>query len=668
MNVYTLLRLIAAIVAFSAVQLHPSGALAGQETADWWKAQRDLTTMLMEEEASIAELVANLSATTPWNAQDAMFKVSVLMRAGVNKEATEALRELKALSPKMGNHQVASIYYDACDSVLGWDVAKATVEVFADNISEMALENHLLEHFLNSGWTVEKVDGWLAGMPKGSQNFWIKERLRFNMKHGKGEALVRELSNNVREDPQNVEGAIVFLDALIYARFTGKEKWELTWMAEIVRPKLATQAERIGSGLKTLEEWTTAMSFYQRAIDTRLTDEEARELAMMHPAFIPVETLRATFAAHAREQMAGCLLTLGRNDEAQKWMIEAADIREKYNLGLNALFAGQVQAASGQRIIEGRIKEKQEKSETDPQYWRERAQYYRGRNEPAQEEEALLRGLTLTKPEPEPERAPKGHMDWRSWLLADYAHFLTRQNRTDEAVAMLRNEIKQAPAASESAQRAAHLLAFDLYKQISADDVLLWSWLSNRPKWEHTEQRLLWRMLESAERDSLEKHFVHAEQIALGKDPSRAHALGWIMNRMRFPERSIPLLEYAAENTDDQELKEQAHFTLLESYLDIGDWKHAEAVFPVAARNLTPKELPQWYSRVAVAAARAGAKTDAIRLWGRVANLCPCQLGGLQHLVDAGLRSELKDFYRDMQKKMPSSEVPARVLISLEQE
>jgi tetratricopeptide (TPR) repeat protein len=622
--------------------------------------------MLTQGETSIAELVANLSTATPQNAQDAMFKVSVLMRAGMNRQTIEALQQLKALSPQMENRQVGGIYYYACDNVLAWDVAKATVEVFADNISDMALENRLLKHFLNSGWTVDKVDAWLADMPKDTHNFWVKERLRFNKRHGRGEALIRELSDNVREHPQDIEGAVAFLDALIYARYGGDEKTELSWMAETVRPKLATQAENIASRLKTLAKWTTAIGFYRQAVDIPLTEEESRELAMRCAAFVPFERLRAMFAAHAREGLAECLLKSGRKDEAQKWMVEAADIREKHDLGLNALFAGQVQAASGQRIIEGRIKKNQKKSEDNPQYWRQRAQYYRGRSEPAQEEQALLKGLALTVPQPEPQRPHRDRVDWRSRLLVDYAHFLMRQKRIAEAVALLRKEIKQAPAVSQSAQSAARLLAFDLYKQISVDDPVLWNWLTNRPKWEHTEERLLWRMLESAKPDNLDKHFIHAEQAALGKDPSRAHTLGWIMNRMRLPKRSIPLLKYAVKNAHDKELKERAAFALLESYLDTGDWKHAEEVFPDAARRLTPNELPHWYSRLAVTAAKAGAKPDAMRIWSRVANLCPCHIGDLEDLVEAGLTNELKDFYRKMQKEMPSSEVPARALMALE--
>ncbi|MFQ6036370.1 MAG: hypothetical protein ACE5NM_11090, partial [Sedimentisphaerales bacterium] len=331
-----------------------------------------------------------------------------------------------------------------------------------------------------------------------------------------------------------------------------------------------------------------------------------------------------------------------------------------------AFFAGQVQAASGQRIIEARIRREEKQSKDDPQYWWKRAHYYRGRKEPAQEQKALRKGLALTTPQPEPERRHRGHADWRSWLLADYAHFLARENRTGEAVTLLRKEMESSPANSASSKKAAYVLAFDFEKYIRVEDEVPWKWLANRPKWQYTEKRVFWRMLESAKQDELDRYFSRAEKLADGGDPSRPYTVGWIMNRMNFPKRSIPLLKYAVENASDKELKERAAFALFESYLDTGDWKQAEEIFPDAAKRLTPRELPECYSQVAVTAAEAGAKTDAMRIWRRVANLSPSQIGGLEDLAKAGLRNELKDFYCEMRKKMPSSEAPARALIVLE--
>jgi tetratricopeptide (TPR) repeat protein len=640
----------------------------GGEMPGWWNTQGGLVAVLMEQKIDLAELVEKVTSSTPKTGQKAMVKLSVLMRAGMTQEALETVDELKGLCPDLDNHGVEMIYYAACEEFSAWEVAQGVMEAFADSISKMRLEDRLLEHFQKSGWSVDDVDRWLADMPPGRDGFWIKQRLRFNTIHGRGERLVRELTNRVRKNPQDVDGAITFLVVLPYARQTAAQEWDLSWMTEIIHPRLATEAERIASGLKTLNDWMTAAAFYRQAIDSPLTDEEVRQLGRVFAVFVSPEKLRAGFAARAREGMAECFLEMGQSDEAQKWMVEAADIREKHDLHFNAMFAGLVQGASRQRVIEGRIKEEEAKSESDPKYWWERAEYYRGRNEPEQREHALRAGLALTMPEPAPQRPSSWSRDWRSLLLMGYAGFLSGEKRTPEGVALLRKEIEEAPAGSRSANTAAHLLASPQFRrEVSVDDELLWTWLADRPKWESTEERLLRRMLENADRDDLDRYFVRAEELASGKDPTRARTLGWVMNRMHFPKRSIPLLEYAIHTTDDKQLKERAQFTLFESYLDTRDWMRAEQVFPEASKRLTPREVPDWYSRIAVIAARAGAKADAMRIWKGVANVNPTELADLDDLVKFGLKDELVDFYGEMAKKMPSSEVPARALGMLEE-
>jgi tetratricopeptide (TPR) repeat protein len=641
------------------------GVSAGEpaeEAPDWWATQRDVVAILSEGNTDIADLVAQTATSPSKTGADAMRRLNVLMRAGMYAEATEAVSELQSLCPDLDNHQVGQIYYASCDDFLAWELAQRVVEVFADNISQVNLENRLLKHRLESGQSVAEIDRWLADKPEGRDGFWIKQRLRFNNMHGRGERLVQELTETIQQDPQNIARVIIFLDGLNIARRTGKERWDLSWMPETISPPLTTQMEKIASRLQRLAKWETAAVFYSRAIDTPLTDEEVQELALMRQVVMGPEVLRAGFAVHVREGLAKCLLEMGRHDEAQKWMVEAADIREKYGLGLNAFFAGEIQGASGQRVIEKRIEAEAEQREDDPDYWRRRAQYYRGRNEPDQEEHALTTGLALTTPQPRPERTPKGHMDMRRWLLSDYARFLRRMNREPEAVALLRKEIEQAPADTASAEGAANMLAFDLPRHITADDEVLWTWLAHRPKWEHTETRLLWRLLESAPPDDLDPYFARAETLAKQADPTRASELGWIMNRMQHPKRSIPLLEYAVQNADDEKLKERTTFTLFQSYLDVGNWKQAERIFPHARKRLGPGEVPEWFSRIAIVAARAGARDDAMRIWKAAANINPSDLTSLRDLVAAGLRDELIAFYRDMAARLPSSETPSRAL------
>lgn len=639
---------------------------AASEMPSWWETQREVVAILLEQRTDLAHQFEQVNASPPGTCRDAMFKLSVLLRAGVDRAAVDAVEGLRDRCRSLNGSEIQAIYYEACDAYAAWEVARRLVETFAADVSDLTIENRLLVHFQEAGWSIDDIDRWLADRPPGREGFWVIQRVRFNNVHGRAEGVIRDLQEQIQQSPEDMEAVLVFLNALIYARHGNTDRWDLSWMANTIKPALTTQAERIGAKLKELRAWGTAVAFYRQAIDVPLTEDEVMELARNRQVFVSPDTLRAHFALQVREAMAECLLEMGRADEAQKWMVEAADIRARHNLGLNALLAGRVQGASGQRVIEGRIEEEQARSEDDPEYWRERAGYYRGRNEPDLEEEALKKALALTTPQPAPEQASKGYVDYRRRLLSDYAYFLKRMNRIPEAVSLLRCELEQAPASSASAEGAANLLAFEFPTHAAAEDEVLWTWLGRRPKWEHTEQRLLWRMLENSPRDAVDGFFSRAEGLGRGQDPSRSHTLGWIMNRMDFAKRSMPLLEYAVEHAPDARFREEAVFTLFESCLDTGDWKRGEEILPEAADRLSLTELPQWYGRLAVIAATAGAKADAMRLWRAAANIDLTQLGHLSGMAKAGLRAELADFYTEMARKIPASRVPDKALKMLQ--
>ncbi|HEY2252402.1 MAG TPA: hypothetical protein VGH74_15120, partial [Planctomycetaceae bacterium] len=332
----------------AAMLLIPAAVSTAEEPPDWSQAQRDVTAVLLQPQATLAALVKQVGRSVPQDGHAALFKLCVLTRAGIGKGSIDALRDLKRIRPELTGNQMSQVYYDACDKLLAWDLAAAFVDIFADSISDLSLDNRLLQHFQTSGWPVERIDQWLAAKPPGTQNFWIKERLRFNLQNGRGAALLDELADRVRAAPQNVAGAKSFLDVMVAARAQEATATDVAWIAEIVKPELATDASEMASYLVALRAPQSAIVFYRQAIARELTAAEVQRLAMMTQRASTESALRAGFAAQVREGLAECLLETGRADEAQKWMVEAANIREKNGLGRNASFAGRVQAASRQ--------------------------------------------------------------------------------------------------------------------------------------------------------------------------------------------------------------------------------------------------------------------------------------------------------------------------------
>jgi len=661
------------------------------ERLDWWTIDSEVGRRLITEEKHLIDWAAELAASEASTSRDALVKLNVCMRAGLDDEACDAVRTLWRLGPeKADNYLLTSSYYDATDDYYAWDVARTIVETFAPRIHEIALDNRLFKHYRaddnDTRWSDEQFIAWLdariesvrrynrrqAAKADGDArqpgvsfyqtkpiDFWRQTRLRHLADLGRAEAERKKMAAAVRANPADAELTLEYLRSLMVLRGTDAavKPEELDWMSDVCRPTKATDMRHIATLLVDLEQYRPAELFFRRAIDTRVTDGEIERLAMMCQAMLPNQTHRLLFEVRVRENLAECLLKLGQAQRSQQIMVEAADMRQKHDLPLNPYLSGMVQAASGARVIEGRLREQEQENKDDPEYWRKRAEYYRGRNEPAEEEAAIRRGLALCPPGPQ---APgKASMQMRSWMLSRLTHFLIREERPGEAVDILLNELKEVPIDAASSQGAARLLAYELENSIDPEEAILWNWLARRATWDNPEERLLWRMLESVPREKRDAYFARAEKLAMqdNADASRAATLGWILNRMDEAARSMPLLEHAVETAADDELKQRAAFTLFETHLDLKDWRAAESMFALAEKRLSPSEDPEWLGRIALIAAQTGNRKDAMRIFRRVAN-CNLRCRRLvAELADLKLEDELREFYHDAQQRLPTAKL-----------
>jgi tetratricopeptide (TPR) repeat protein len=261
-------------------------------------------------------------------------------------------------------------------------------------------------------------------------DFWCEVRLRTLARMGRGEEEFARLAMEVRKNPDIAKLMRRYVLASPMVRGINGKKLiteDVKWLADVARLDYATDLRYIGEALMRIEQPASAESFFRLAIDKGITDAEVRGLAKRCPVYVPEKTLRLHFEVDLLEGLSKSLVAQNKNDEAQKMMVKAADVREKNNLGMNPILAGQVQRVSFARVIEGRILEKEKKKENrnDPQYWRDRAKYYRGRKEPVKQEQALRTGLALSKPEPRVR--DKGSNTKRPMLLKSLLYFLKEQ-------------------------------------------------------------------------------------------------------------------------------------------------------------------------------------------------------------------------------------------------
>jgi len=96
--------------------------------------------------------------------------------------------------------------------------------------------------------------------------------------------------------------------------------------------------------------------------------------------------------------------------------------------------------------------------------------------------------------------------------------------------------------------------------------------------------------------------------------------------------------------------------------LHTDNWKGAEEIWPTAREHLTPQEIPDWLGRIAVAAAKASAEDDAMRLWRAKTNFDRTDFRQLDELARLGLKQRLRDFYQQMRQDDPVSWAPEAAL------
>ena len=78
--------------------------------------------------------------------------------------------------------------------------------------------------------------------------------------------------------------------------------------------------------------------------------------------------------------------------------------------------------------------------------------------------------------------------------------------------------------------------------------------------------------------------------------------------------------------------------------------------------RLTLEEQGDWYARIAVAAAVMNEKEDAMRIWRVSANANPARVAYVDQLARYGLSEEIAGFYRELAKRLPGSDAPARAM------
>ena len=615
------------------------GAAAEEpQRAEWWATERHVVEQLLARD--VGQWARELNKQPmPNEAGDLMLRFSVLIRAGHLRQVRPVIEALSEANVEKGQlSAMADFLIDRQD----WSTARAFLERLPQ--AEPGWGYVLIKQWAETADAGE-IDVWLVARAKANPTYWRRERFRFRSDQGTAGELLKELAERVRRQPRNAEVALEFLEV---TSIVGHSDRDLAWMGEVCRPPSAYASYRLGKALRASPR--AAIALLEHSLEMPFTKEDAAALReeMSHwaramPA-AEAPPLESWVRQATKQELLVALKTAGETQRAQKLLEELAS-QQPDGLppgGLDAL-AGQIQAASGARVVQQRFEEAEPENRDSAEYWLRRAAYFKGRKEEAQAIQAYEQAMQLSRPDPDKPVGRTSGTELRSSVLSSYVSFLEVSNREASAARLLERELSEAPLEGAYAQRVVGILLQAQSALPAIDRGRLWAYLAARPQWSHQEERLLWRLTEQAA-DPWER----AEALARDRDPSRALVLGWVMTRRDATSRAIPWLKSAWQRLERPEERERAGFSLFDAWLALGDWRSAEELWPTARKSLTPKEHSDWLGRVAVAAARAGAQADALRLWKQRTNLDRASTSHLDEMLQAGLGKPLAEFYRTL--------------------
>ena len=574
-----------------------------------WAGERDVVEALFRRD--VGEWARSLERTpVPKDPDARLDRFQVLVRAGDDAGLRRLIPALKDLE----THRQARVI----DFLIGredWEMARYAMEQLPHAGPGWA---YVFVRQWAARADADEIDRWLTAQTAKSRH-WFFERLRFRKRLGTAEPLVDEAEAAARRKPKDIDGVRFYVNVLSAA----DAKRDLSWIAEQVRPRLAYESYRLGEDLLRHAP-RVGIALLERALTQRFTEEDER--AMKTYMCVVAGDVEPMLRDATKQRLMHAYLRVGEPKKSQKLLEE---LSAKYPDGIPTGMleaAGRVQGASGARVIAKRVEENGTPLD--------RAKYLAGRGENEKAEHAFQtawkerRGLDVVRA---------------------HAHHRFKTEGAESALALLRTRLEAVPVGGALAAGIIHQIVHYSDDRTKPDAEPWWRYLAARPVWGNgREERLLYRMAERMDRKDGDAFWRRAEALAKDAHPSRARRIGWVMTRCDAHARALPLLRDAVARLDDEQERRSALFNLYETHLHLGDWRNAEKLGPRVRPHLTPNEIIEWYSRLALTAARAGDRADALRIWTVRTNLDRGDLRFIDEMAAAGFRKELTALYKGL--------------------
>lgn len=550
----------------------------------------------------------------------------------------------------------------------------------------------------------EPAKGELA-VPDAHIN-WIGYRIDWRKRLGLDiSGILNRLADDVRNDPRDLDKALRFV------RFN-KNAQDLSWLAETFSSENAYDFFELGAviatdhcctPLPTDEQALTHQAAVHLLLKSLSTPSSGDDVSRMYSYRLRHVSAPPSIKNHEKQlrfwtktELAEVYKKMGRAQDAQPIVEELMNTDTSDIIAYKpSQLAGNVQAASGARVIESKILAERATRQTSYEYWGEQIQYYLGRKEPERVVDAYLQAFDSV-PFSLNDRRTSGERSHYIRRFVDFAngtHFYLSTGDVNDwgelkkrirakAEAFLRDEFERTKANTRYAHDLVEIIGDSELDRL-LDEILIKNaqLVVDAAEMDligsHSDLAYRFFNSEAVPRSSKDAVFEKLASIAEKRGPLKALALCEALKNYGPPSyaaRVVPILTKnlkAAERKvvhpgigrDDDEassrIVEKYEEVLFDAHLRSGDWASAE-------KHLMARYSSIYYSpfeRLAVTAAKTGAFADAARFWKMKANLNRRDLNNLSTIAAHGpVASELRAFYKQMSIDEPYSPVPEAAL------
>jgi len=510
-------------------------------------------------------------------------------------------------------------------------------------------------------WMVEKegqaaTEAWLQEKSQRepeSHRYWGGQWSRLYWHQlaawGKLSAHVACLRQGIQEKPNDPDLAFAYLGAR--SVLPEAERPSPAWLVEALRLEHALDNFVLARRFAYDKDYRAVIHLYDQSLACPITDYDRQWFNtpnMLWSIYVPPEQVETVLRRWTKAGLAQACFEDKRLDRAQKLVEELTGKKDGTLEDLGPyLLTGQVQEASGQRVVEGRIKKAEEERKDSVRYWLNRAQYYLGRNEKEQAEQAYQSAMNL----------PADSLRWE--VVRDYGQFMEQDKRYKDAERLYRDEIDRVGVQDVEfwLHRLAGLDGKDGVR-VGWDEPLIWSWLNKQKEAGFHQRGQDWLERLSRQTNDWASFEKKARDLAAEPSPTPLqYCLGRILYRHGQSREGVQMMTSAYSHWPKHgypPVRKVGDY-LLRVLLEQADLKAAEAIADGLLEEPLCGSNPRWLGDIAVKAAGHGAADLAMRLWERKAALDLVDQEGLEVLAAAGLRAKLHQFYSDLAKKAPDN-------------